>query len=216
MDFSKARDIMVSTQIESRGIRDSRLLEILRKVPRHEFVPESAREFAYRDAPLSIGCGQTISQPYMVALMVESLQLNENSRVLDIGTGSGYQTAILAELAKTVYSIERESQLAAQAQETLNRLGYKNIATQIGDGSVGWPEFAPYDAIIATAAPEQVPGPLQRQLAEGGRLVIPVGSANLQNLRLIERRGKSYRRQNICSCTFVPLVGSEGWGDDPL
>jgi protein-L-isoaspartate(D-aspartate) O-methyltransferase len=212
MNYQEERDWMVRTQIENRGIMNSRLLQAMRIVPRHEFVPESLRELAYQDGPVSIGYGQTISQPYIVALMIESLEIREASRVLDVGTGSGYQTALLAELGATVFTVELEPSLAERARETLDRLGYGNIKARIANGSLGWPEFAPYDSIIAAASAPEVPESLLSQLSKGGKLVIPLGSADYQNLWLFERKEKSYRKVRICRCSFVPLMGTEGWG----
>jgi protein-L-isoaspartate(D-aspartate) O-methyltransferase len=211
MDFKEDRHVMVFTQVKSRGIVNARLLEAMGKVPRHEFVPGPVRETAYRDMPLPIGYGQTISQPYIVALIIDSLDIREDSRVLDVGTGSGYQTALMAELSRNVYTIELEPNLARKADRTLKRLGYSGIESRIGDGSRGWPEYAPYDRIAVAAAAPEAPPSLLDQLSEGGRLVIPLGETGDQSLFLFEKQGFSYRRKALCACAFVPLVGAEGW-----
>ncbi len=188
-------------------ITDPRVLDAIRRVPRAEFVPPEVREHALSDLPLPIGYGQTISQPYVVALMTQLLRLTPEDRVLEIGTGSGYQTAILAELAREVYSVEAIKALAESARERLQRLGYTNVHIRHGDGAQGWPEHAPYDAIIVTAAPEQIPAALVAQLAEGGRMVIPVGPEfTEQMLYLVEKRGGRILSQPIAPVRFVPLV----------
>lgn len=194
-----------------RGISDERVREAFRKVPRHEFVSKSLSKEAYADHPLPIGESQTISQPYMVALMTECLRLKGGERVLEIGTGSGYQTAILAELAKEVYSVERLQALSIRAKENLDRLGYKNIKTKVGDGTLGWEDHAPYDSILVTAGAPEVPPALIKQLNENGRLAIPVGGTFSQALTVIEKKkGKAFSEE-ICGCVFVPLIGIEGW-----
>ena len=205
--FTLLRDKMVSAQIEARGIRDSRILGVMRRVPRHKFVPGVYKGYAYEDTPLPIGKGQTISQPYIVALMTELLQLKGNERVLEIGTGSGYQAAILAELVKQVYTIEIMPELAARAEKLLKSLGYNNITVKCGDGYLGWEEHAPFDAIIVTCAPEDVPQPLIEQLAEAGRLVIPVGSSS-QELVLIQKQNNKIKRRSIIPVRFVPMLNS--------
>ena len=205
------REEMVHRQIESRGVCDSRLLEALRRIPRHEFVPGLSRGEAYEDHPLPIGAGQTISQPYMVALTTAGLSLTGKERVLEIGTGSGYQTAILALLAERVYTVERVSELAARAGETFSRLGYGNIEIMVGDGSRGWPEHAPYDGIIVTAGAARVPPTLLEQLGEGGRLVIPVGGGYSQSLAIFRKERGIIKRRDECGCVFVPLIGEYGW-----
>jgi len=212
MSYEAERSAMVAEQLIPRGIKAKKVLEALRKVPRHEFVSRELLKESHWDHPLPIGEGQTISQPYMVALMTEHLQLNDDESVLEIGTGSGYQAAILAELAGQVYSIERLEPLAKKAGETLGRLGYKNIMILTGDGSLGWPEHAPYDRILVTAGAPGIPGSLVRQLAEGGRLVIPVGGSFSQNLMVIEKKNGKTFAEEVCGCVFVPLVGKEGWG----
>lgn len=204
LHFSKLREEMVRTQIEARGINDRRVLEVMRKVPRHKFVPWLYRRFAYEDRPLPIGQGQTISQPYIVALMTELPGLSGEEKVLEIGTGSGYQAAILAELAARVYTIEIEPILATLAKERLEELGYKNIQVKCGDGYLGWEENAPFDAIIVTCAPEEIPERLVEQLADGGRMVIPVGSA-YQELKLVEKINNELKIRSIIPVRFVPM-----------
>lgn len=203
--FADLRQKMVETQIVSRGIEDPRLLEILRRLPRHLYVPEDRRDEAYQDEPLAIGEGQTISQPYIVAYMTEVLKLGGGERVLEVGTGSGYQTAVLAEMAAEVFSVELIEKLSHRARETLTGLGYENIRFRVGDGSRGWPECAPYDGIIVTAAAEQVPSALPSQLKDGGRLILPVGTG-AQVLVLIVRRGEGFLRSELLPVRFVPLV----------
>ncbi|MEW6614483.1 MAG: protein-L-isoaspartate(D-aspartate) O-methyltransferase [Thermodesulfobacteriota bacterium] len=211
MDFDAERQRMVETQLKTRGITSLRVLEAMRKVPRHSFVPPEFISSAYYDGPLSIGEGQTISQPYMVALMTECLGLKGEEKVLEVGTGSGYQTAILAELAKEVYSIEIHKSLSEKARQVLTYLGYNNIEFRIGDGSRGWEEESPFDGIIVTAGSPDIPGTLQNQLTDGGRLVIPVGSRFVQTLYRITRVGRYFKREEFTSCVFVPLVGEHGW-----
>lgn len=200
------RKAMVETQIRSRGVRDKRVLEAMAAVPRHEFVPPAQRDRAYGDFPLPIGHGQTISQPYIVALMTELLRLEPGDRVLEIGAGSGYQAAILAELGFEVYTIEIVEELARQAENVLRRLGYDNARVRAGDGYVGWPEAAPFKGVILTAAPRKVPQPLLDQLAVGGRLVVPEG-VNLQDLVVYEKSEKGVERRNIIPVRFVPMTG---------
>jgi len=202
---------MVSEQIEKRGIRDHHVLMAMRKVPRHQFIQNAYGNQAYDDEPISIGCGQTISQPYMVALMTESLELDPHHKVLEIGTGSGYQTAILAELAARVFSIERYESLAERARKLLNKLGYENILIHVGDGSLGLIEWAPYDRIIVTAGAPDIPPALTEQLVEGGRIVIPIGNKRHQELVVGIKTGEKLARQTVCGCVFVPLIGQEGW-----
>ena len=203
--------MMVERQLKARGIKDARVLEAFMKVPRHEFVADELRPSAYADYPLPIGEGQTISQPYMAALMTECLRLKNTDKVLEIGTGSGYQLAILLELAREACSVERMEQLAYKAEELLKRLGYANFRIKTGDGTLGWEECGPYDAIIVTAAAPAVPRSLPGQLKDGGRLVVPVGGAYGQTLTVISKRGQELQREEICGCVFVPLVGKEGW-----
>ncbi len=211
MDFPIARKKMVEKQLIEREIRDPRVLDVMGRVPRHEFVDPGMAAQAYQDMPLNIGLKQTISQPYMVALMTELLRLTGAEKVLEIGTGSGYQTAILAELARQVFSIERLSTLSNRARRTLYRLGYVNVTLRIGDGTVGWPEETPFDAIIVTAGAPEVPQVYKDQLAENGRLVIPRGGEESQDLVLIRRRGETFHEEAKVPCRFVKLVGRHGW-----
>lgn len=197
---------MVKMQLSSRGIRDKLVLDAMQRVSRHLFIPESHRREAYADHPVPIGFRQTISQPYIVAFMTEALELRPEDRVLEIGTGSGYQAAILGELAREVFTIEIIPQLGERSKELLARLDYKNIQVRTGDGYKGWPEEAPFDAIIVTAAPPQVPQPLLAQLKVGGRMIIPVGEFN-QGLILITRTVKGYERRNVLPVRFVPMTG---------
>ena len=200
------REEMVRTQIASRDITDARVLAAMRKVPREFFVRPEDIKAAFHDGPLSIGCGQTISQPYIVAYMTELLGIGESSRVLEIGTGCGYQTAVLAELAAAVCTVEIIPELSARAREILDGMGYSNIEYRTGDGREGWPGKAPFDAIIVTAAPGEVPAALKEQLAEGGRLVIPVG-VSAQYIHRIVRRGDEYEDEGLIAVRFVPLTG---------
>ena len=202
----RKREEMVKSQIARRGVRDERVLEAMRTVPREFFVEQSDLEFAFYDGPLSIGSGQTISQPYIVAYMTELLKISSTDKVLEIGTGSGYQTAVLAELAAEVYTIEILEELSLKAQERLGEQGYRNISFRAGDGSLGWLEAAPFDAIMITAAPDKAPEPLVAQLAEGGRMVVPVGSYE-QHLELIIRKGKTVERRQLIGVRFVPMTG---------
>ena len=200
------RAVMVARQLAARDIRDVRVLEAMRKVPRHLFIPEGRRKEAYKDHAVPIGHRQTISQPYIVGFMSQALKLKPGDRVLEIGTGSGYQAAILGELAKEVYTIEIVPPLGERSKALLARLGYKNIQVRVGDGYKGWPDMAPFDAIIVTAAPPEVPQPLLDQLKVGGRMIIPVGTVR-QGLILIQRTGTGYERQNILPVAFVPMTG---------
>jgi len=206
--FAAVRAAMVDAQIEARGVKDARVLAAMRAVPRHEFVLPEYLYAAYEDHPLPIGHGQTISQPYIVALMTEALQVQPGDRVLEIGTGSGYQAAVLAALDVEVYTIEIVPALAEQAAERLARLGYGNVQVRQADGYFGWEEHAPFDAIIVTAAPDHVPQPLTNQLAEGGRLVVPVGPQGaVQTLWLFEKREGELQATNLGGVSFVPLTG---------
>lgn len=211
VDFEKERREMVETQIKARGIRDERVIQAMLKVPRHRFVPSSLISLAYGDHPLSIGEGQTISQPYIVALMTEALAPKEHERVLEIGTGSGYQTAILAELCREVYTVERIPSLSKNAMKVLEELGYRNIKFGIGDGTLGWEEYAPFDGIIVTAGAPSFPAPLLNQLAEGGRLVIPCGDEFSQSLYKVTKRGNRIEEEDLGGCRFVKLIGAYGW-----
>jgi protein-L-isoaspartate(D-aspartate) O-methyltransferase len=210
-DFKQARQEMVETQIRRRHITDSRVLECLERVPRHEFVPAEFRDRAYEDAPLPIGEGQTISQPYIVAAMTAALHLQGNERVLEIGTGFGYQAAVLACLARDVFTVEFRAGLATEAAERLARLDYNNAHVHCGDGTLGLLEFAPYDAILVAAAAPSVPAPLLAQLAAGGRMVVPVGDVENQDLQLVECSHDTFRTTMLEPCRFVPLLGAHGW-----
>ncbi len=206
--FEAEREAMVKYQIEARGIKDRRVIEAMRKVPRHLFVPPEYRDAAYEDRPLPIGEGQTISQPYIVALMTEALELKGGERVLEIGTGSGYQAAILAELAGEVYTIEIVPSLAKRAEELLRDLGYDNVHVSQGDGSFGWPEAAPFDAIILTCAAPRVPERLLEQLKDKGRMVLPLGrDPFFQSLVLIAKDGDEFEQRMITGVVFVPMTG---------
>ncbi len=212
--YSRERKRMVDQQMVSRGIRDERVLEAMLAIPRHEFVPQDQMRRAYIDAPLPIGNHQTISQPYIVALMTEFLNLKGDETVLEIGTGSGYQAAILGHLAKKVYSIERIPELAERSQSLLHSLQLENIEVVVGDGSCGLPEHAPYQAIIVTAAAPEVPKPLKDQLSDGGRLVAPVGGRMGQALELWRREGKKLVCEKLTPVAFVPLIGEHAWSDE--
>jgi len=194
-----------------RGIKDQKLLDAFQKVERHKFIPKDLASNAYADFPVPIGNGQTISQPYIVALMTECLNLTGKEKVLEVGTGSGYQTAILAELSKEVYSIERFENLAKMAQGVLNELGYTNIKIKVGDGTLGWPEEAPFDRIIITAASPRIPLPLTEQLKDNGKLIMPLGESFSQVLTLFEKKKDKLESMQICGCVFVPLVGKYGY-----
>ena len=211
-DFYLAqRRSMVESQTRARGIRDNRVLAAMLHVPRHEFVSEEYRAQVYEDHPIPIGEGQTLSQPYIVAVMLERLALDPSDAVLEVGTGSGYQTALLSELTRQVYSVERHASLVRTAQATLARLGYANVEVLLGDGSHGLPERAPFDAIVVSAASPQIPPPLFEQLREGGRLVIPVGPPHAQELQLVRKQAGQPVVTNLEGCRFVPLIGAEGY-----
>ena len=203
---ARAREHMVREQIEARDVRDPLTLAAMRKVPRHELVPAEMRAFSYHDNPLPIGLGQTISQPYIVAFMTEALGLRGGEKVLEVGTGSGYQAAVLAEIAAQVYTIEIVAPLAERARADLARLGYANVHVRAGDGYLGWPEAAPFDAIIVTAAAPRIPEPLKAQLKDGGRLVIPVGE-EYQSLVVLTRTGSRFVEQTVLPVRFVPMTG---------
>jgi protein-L-isoaspartate(D-aspartate) O-methyltransferase len=205
-EFTAQRANMLRTQLEDRGVRDPRVLAAMREVPRHEFVPASLWGDAYEDNPLPIGAGQTISQPYIVALMLQHLALQPEDRVLEVGTGSGYATALLARICAEVYSVERHADLAAGAEATFTRLGYSNVKVRVGDGAQGWPEFAPFDAILVSAAAPQMPPALFAQLREGGRMVVPVGPPSSQELQLIRKFDGRPEIRLLEGCRFVPLV----------
>lgn len=212
--YKKQRTRMVESQIRARSISDERVLKVMETVPRHLFVDEGLMDQAYSDNPLPIGEKQTISQPYIVALMTQALELKGLERVLEIGTGSGYQTAILAKLADRVFSIERVAVLAARARKILDRLNCYNVAIRVGDGSYGWKEEAPFDAIITTAAAPQIPQHLVEQLAPGGRLVVPVGNRDVQTLYKLTRsvdNPAEFKKEDLGGCRFVSLIGESGW-----
>lgn len=207
------RETMVRDQLERRGVKDARVLAAMRKVPRHEFVPDAVKDRAYDDRPLPIGHGQTISQPFIVAFMTEALAPEAGEKVLEIGTGSGYQAAVLAELVKEVYTIEIVRPLGLQAGEVLEKLGYRNVHVRVGDGYRGWPEAAPFDAIMMTCAPDDVPRPLIDQLAEGGRMIIPVGPQDqTQQLVILKKSGGKLERREILPVRFVLMTGEVGGG----
>jgi protein-L-isoaspartate(D-aspartate) O-methyltransferase len=210
LDFKAQREGMVREQIEARGIKKKKVLDALRKVERHKFVPQQYRLQAYMDYPLPIGEGQTISQPYIVALMTDVLDLDRSKKVLEIGTGSGYQAAILAELCHTVYTIEIVESLGKKAESLLSRLGYSNVRVKIGDGYEGWKAFSPFDAIIVTCAPSHIPAPLKEQLAEGGKMVIPVGLRQTQELVLLVKEKGDVKEQAILPVRFVPMLKDGG------
>ena len=212
--YADERQRMVEEQLIDRNIRDERVLEAMRTVPRHAFVPLEYRHMAYSDGPLPIGSGQTISQPYIVALMTQMLRLNGDECVLEVGTGSGYQAAVLARLVKQVHTVERYAELAEQAAAVLHSLGLDNVHVHIGDGSLGLPELAPFQSIIVTAAAPEVPPTLLEQLDEGGRLVVPVGGRMNQFLELWERHGAKFEQYVLVPVAFVPLRGRHGWKED--
>lgn len=211
INYEKERLRMVEEQIVSRDVKDERVLAAMRRVPRHEFLPEAIRGMAYADNAIPLGEGQTISQPFMVALMSELLELTGAERVLEIGTGSGYQAAVLAELCEKVYTVERIKLLADRARATLDRLGYQSVAIKVYDGTYGWKEMAPFDAIMVTAGSPDVPAPLLDQLKDGGRMVIPVGDRYGQTLLKILKNPEGAVTQRSIPCVFVPLIGNHGW-----
>ena len=211
--YLELREAMAETQLRKRGIKDESVLRSMATVPRHEFVPPQSRDLAYADEPLAISGGQTISQPYIVAAMTEALQLCGSERVLEIGTGCGYQAAVLSLLSREVYSVECRPELARSAAERLLRLGFLNVRVHCGDGSQGLKEFAPYDAILVAAAAPSLPEPLLEQLNEDGRMIAPIGTEDQQQLMLVTRRGHDYISQRREACRFVPLIGRYGWKD---
>jgi len=211
MDFAELRRQMVERQLIPRGINSPAVLKAMRKIERHKFVPAEYINSAYGDHPLPIGMGQTISQPYIVALMTQALSLTGDESVLEIGTGSGYQTAVLAELAKKVYSVERLPELSERARPVLAEMGYKNIEFRVGDGSSGWSERSPYDSVMITASCPGTPKAALRQLKEGGRLVAPIGAAFGQVLTIFNKENGAVNTREICGCMFVPLVGKDAW-----
>lgn len=210
-DFKSLQEEMVTEQIIRRGVVTPRVIEAFRKVPRHLFVPEEFRSHSYNDHPLPIGEGQTISQPYIVALMTDLLGLSGEEKVLEIGTGSGYQAAILAELGREIYTVERHKLLAERAERVLKELNYQNVKVLVSDGTKGWKEFSPYQRIMITASAPDVPQPLFEQLDEMGKLVIPIGGRWSQDLTLVEKRKGKMTRKYICGCVFVPLIGEYGY-----
>jgi protein-L-isoaspartate(D-aspartate) O-methyltransferase len=210
-EYAVQREEMIEKQLRRRGIQDAAVLAAMAAVPRHEFVSEDVRAHAYDDLPLPIGSGQTISQPYIVAAMTAALHLQPGDRVLEIGTGCGYHAAVLSRLAKEVFTIERRPELASSASARLVRLGYSNAHVHCGDGTLGLPEFAPFDAILVAAAAPAVPKTLLAQLAEGGRIILPVGGAEHQELQLIEKHGDTFPTKMLEGCRFVPLLGYHGW-----
>jgi len=211
VNYEGARQKMLDSQIRARNVRDPRVLEAVRTVPRHLFVEEALRDRAYLDKALPIGEKQTISQPYMVAAMTEALELTGRERVLEIGTGSGYQTAILAELAESVFSVERIASFVPLARQRLESLGRYNVLIKVGDGTIGWSEHAPYDAILVAAAAPQLPRPLLEQLRVGGRLVVPLGPEESQTLMRIRRGEEGFHEEALGECRFVKLIGRHGW-----
>ena len=211
--FATLRRKMVEVQLRARGIRDERVLSAMERVPREMFVSEEYWPQAYEDHPLPIAAGQTVSQPYIVAFTLEALSLDGTKKVLEIGTGSGYQTALLAELARQVYSVERIESLAASAERTLWRLGYRNVTLTVGDGSLGLVEQAPFDAIVVSAAAPQIPRPLIEQLHEAGKMVVPVGPSDAQELLLVRKREGDVIVERLDGCRFVPLIGEQGYGE---
>lgn len=212
MNAASLQDELVR-QIEAAGVTDRRVLDSLRATPREQFVPEVPLQEAYLNTALPIACGQTISQPYIVATMTEALQLKGSERVLEIGTGSGYQAAILSQLCGRVFTVERYADLSRSARRLLEHLGYTNIEYHVADGTLGWPEHAPYDGIVVTAAAPAIPDPLVEQLAEGGRMVIPVGTSTSQELLVVRKSGGELEERKLCNCRFVKLVGEAGWDE---
>ena len=212
-DFNLSRERMVKNQLIARGIKDKRLLQAMGKIPRHLFIEEALWGEAYNDYPVPIGEKQTISQPYIVALMTEALDLKGDEHTLEIGTGSGYQTAILAELSEKVYTIERIKSLLVNARKLLADSGYDNILFKAFDGTLGWKEYAPFDAIMVTAGAPSIPEPLTDQLADNGRMIIPVGDKHSQELIKVTKKGDSLKKKNLGGCRFVNLIGVHGWHD---
>jgi protein-L-isoaspartate(D-aspartate) O-methyltransferase len=210
-DYTQARERMVQEQLVSRDIKDPRVLAAVTKVPRHLFLDEELWDRAYDDGPLPIGNGQTISQPYMVALMVQALGLQGKEKVLEVGTGSGYEAAVLAEICEQLFSIERVEDLAAKARAVLASLGYRNVSILVGDGTLGWEEHAPYDAVVISAAAPCIPRPLLHQLKPGGCLVLPMGEEELQSLVRIRKDQEGIREEHLADCRFVKLMGAHGW-----
>jgi protein-L-isoaspartate(D-aspartate) O-methyltransferase len=216
LDLARARNRMVDVQIARRGVRDAHVLDAMRHVPREHFVEKSLKESAYEDLPLPIGEQQTVSQPFMVAMMIEAAKVGPGDRVLEIGTGSGYAAAVLSLIASEVYTVERYRSLADEAQRRFTELGYANITARTGDGTLGWPEAAPFDAIVVAAGSPDVPSPLKEQLAIGGRLVIPVGDQDRRQtlVKITRTGGDSFEEEDLGAVMFVPLVGERGWRED--
>jgi len=212
-EYARNREAMVEWQLRRRGVTAKPVLEAMNVVPRHEFVPKDVRSRSYEDTPLPIGEGQTISQPYIVAAMTAALRLTGSERVLEVGAGCGYQSAILSMLAKEVFAVEYRGSLATLAAQRLERLGYANVHIHCGDGTLGFPEFAPFDAILVAAAAPSIPAALQAQLGTGGRLILPVGGPEIQELKFIERRNDAFHVETLEGCRFVPLVNGQGWKD---
>ena len=210
-DYRLARERMVKTQLIPRGISDQRVLQVMSKIHRHLFVEEALIGEAYNDHPLPIGNRQTISQPYIVALMTEALELKGTEKVLEIGTGSGYQTAILAELSKAVYTVERVAPLSMRSKSLLRELGYTHIHFKVSDGTTGWEEFSPYDVVMVAAGAPEIPRPLLDQLADGGRMVVPIGNRHSQDLIRVRREKNRFLEKNLGGCRFVDLIGKHGW-----
>ena len=215
-DFALARERMVKDQLRARGIRDERVLQVMGRIPRHLFIEETLANEAYDDHPVPIGEKQTISQPYIVALMTEALELTGKENTLEIGTGSGYQTAILAELSNRVYTIDRIESLLLNARKILAQLGYDNIVFKVFDGTMGWEDYSPFDAIMVTAGSPSLPRPLLDQLADNGRMIIPVGDRHTQELIKVIRRGKRLEQESLGGCRFVNLIGVHGWRDEEI
>ena len=213
-EYVKRRESMVNDQILSRGIKEARLIDAMRTIPRHLFVPAGYRRYAYSDHPLPIGEGQTISQPYMVALMTNLLQLKGTEKVLEVGTGSGYQAAILSRLAAEVHTVEILPEVAAKARQTLDSLGFQHITIHVGDGSMGWAEEAPYDAILVTAAAKETPGAYFGQLKQTGRMVIPLGGQGTQTIEYWTFENNRWDSESILTVSFVPLRGADGWSEE--
>lgn len=214
-EYAPQRAEMIEKQLRRRGIQDRAVLSAMLAVPRHEFVPEELRSHAYEDVPLPIGSGQTISQPYIVAAMTAALRPQPTDRALEVGTGCGYQAAVLSLLAKEVFTVEVRPELASAAAKKLAQLGYSNVHVHCGDGTFGLPEFAPFDAILVAAAAPSVPEPLRAQLAEGGRMIVPVGDAENQELQLLEKHAGTFSTKMMEGCRFVPLVGHHAWQKPP-
>ena len=211
MTFTEEREKMVEAQLKRRGIKNALILEAMRAVPRHDFVPPAHAETAYYDGPLPIGSGQTISQPYMVAVMTEALLLRGGEKVLEIGTGSGYQAAVLSRIAGEVCTVERHPALADEAEKRIKLMGYDNVRVFTGDGTLGLAGEAPFDCIVVTAGAPHIPARLKEQLSDGGRLVIPVGGRFMQSLLRVMRNGDTYDEEDLLGCVFVPLIGEDGW-----